>query len=269
MRARPLLSLPPLISVAGVRFWLGTVQAAMHLFSAAGVAVLIDTAFAFLAAHGNLKGGMHLQWDTFNASFSSGALAIEYAGDWTFGVVPTFLDSTMMVADSMQTQHVLQQQICSSSTMAHAGPPVNEFEENYLRVVYWVLRATWYWVLACPVVSSIFAGYLWVSVAYLGMHWNEGFSSLQHTGFKNFVRLRVRRDGDLEVFAIGIDRCPSRWALDADHQREADAVRRNRAQAKPMHDWQHPSRWTEPSQRKWWRKKKMEAKIVDHFVVKK
>jgi hypothetical protein len=259
-------------SVSGVRIWLGTAHVATHLFSAASVAVWIDTAFAFLAAHGNLKGGMHLQRDVFNASFSSAALAIEYAGSLTFGFVPAFLDSTMLMADSMQTQHVLRQHTCSNRAMLHAELPAEDLQNfYYLRVICWLLRASWYWVLSCPLVATIFACYLWIAVTYLGMHWNEGFSSLQHTGFKNFVRFRVRRGGDLEVFAIGIDRCPTRWVLDSDHQLEAAAQKANEsggAQAKALHEWQHPSRWTERSQRKWWRKKQV-AKIVDHFIVKK
>lgn len=66
--------------------------------------------------------------------------------------------------------------------LGHPSHPA--FAPDTLATFYWLLRMAWYWCLACPVVSFVFSLYLWLSVRYLGIHWNEGFSSLQHTGYK-------------------------------------------------------------------------------------
>jgi hypothetical protein len=73
-------------------------------------------------------------------------------------------------------------------------------EEDVLYLIYLFLRLVWFWILACPIVSTVIAAYLWLSVGYLGMHWNEGFSSLQHSGYKNFVRMKIKKNGDLVEF---------------------------------------------------------------------
>mmetsp|Transcript_32621 Transcript_32621/g.95959 ORF Transcript_32621/g.95959 Transcript_32621/m.95959 type:complete len:206 (-) Transcript_32621:208-825(-) len=165
-------------------------------------------------------------------------------------------------------------------------------------LLYYILRASWYWILACPVVSQIFSGYLFVSCGYFGMHWNEGFSSLQHTGFKNFVRLHVRPDGDLELFAIGLERSPKQWVVDGNHVREAvvstDTRTSEEVWANPPYTWSNPSRWKAKTSR--WKEElkrlrrsaigrrpsrssekiggrpeetpELDAKIVDHTTIK-
>uniref|UniRef100_A0A7S1I8W4 RING-type domain-containing protein n=1 Tax=Eutreptiella gymnastica TaxID=73025 RepID=A0A7S1I8W4_9EUGL len=71
-----------------------------------------------------------------------------------------------------------------------------------------------YYVLATPCVSFIFGVYLFTCVTFLGCHWDTGFSSLQIEHYKNFIRLHIRPDGDLEVFAIGINQVPAEYRLD-------------------------------------------------------
>lgn len=46
--------------------------------------------------------------------------------------------------------------------------------------------------------------YLWFSLNRLGIHHNEAFSALRNPDYKNFLRMRIKSDGSLEVFAIGL-----------------------------------------------------------------
>lgn len=69
----------------------------------------------------------------------------------------------------------------------------------------------YYWVLATPVVSLLFGGYLYMATNWFHIHWNEGFSSLKIPDYKSFLRFRITADGDLEMFCIGLRRVPRSW----------------------------------------------------------
>ncbi|WP_434391755.1 metallophosphoesterase [Melittangium boletus] len=58
--------------------------------------------------------------------------------------------------------------------------------------------------------------YLTVSVNVFGTHSNEAFISLAIADWKNFLRLRIERSGQLTVYPVGLERVPRRW-------RETDA----------------------------------------------
>jgi hypothetical protein len=63
--------------------------------------------------------------------------------------------------------------------------------------------------LAAALASATFFGcYLWLTLNALGIHWNEAFSSLRIKDFKNFVRIRIGRDGVLEIYPIGLTKAP-------------------------------------------------------------
>jgi len=53
--------------------------------------------------------------------------------------------------------------------------------------------------------------YLTVSLNRFGAHSNEAFISLALPDWKNFLRLRIARDGELTVFPVGLERVPRRW----------------------------------------------------------
>lgn len=48
--------------------------------------------------------------------------------------------------------------------------------------------------------------YLLISLNVFGRHSNEAFSSLRIEDYKNFLRLRIAKDGSLTIFPIGIER---------------------------------------------------------------
>lgn len=59
--------------------------------------------------------------------------------------------------------------------------------------------------------SWILGIYLLVSLAVYGRHANEAFSALRIQDFKQFLRLRIGRDGRLSIHVIAIDRVARRW----------------------------------------------------------
>ncbi|QRO02365.1 metallophosphoesterase [Archangium violaceum] len=53
--------------------------------------------------------------------------------------------------------------------------------------------------------------YLAVSVNAFGAHYNEAFISLAIEDWKNFLRLRIDKEGQLTVYPVGIERVPRKW----------------------------------------------------------
>lgn len=76
---------------------------------------------------------------------------------------------------------------------------------------YYVSVLPYFWVLATPVVGAVFGLYLYVALNVFECHYNEAFSALRISSYKNFVRLHITPTGDLEVFAFGIDKMPRKW----------------------------------------------------------
>lgn len=56
--------------------------------------------------------------------------------------------------------------------------------------------------------ATLYGLYLAVMLRFFGLHWNEGFSSFAHRGFKGFLRMRIAQDGTLTLFPIGLERVP-------------------------------------------------------------
>jgi len=73
-------------------------------------------------------------------------------------------------------------------------------------VSYFGSLALYYFVLAIPIAGFVFGGWLCITLNYFKAQHNEGFSSLRIQHWKNLLKCHVRSDGDLEIFAIGLDR---------------------------------------------------------------
>ena len=59
--------------------------------------------------------------------------------------------------------------------------------------------------------SWILGIYLLTSLAFYGRHANEAFSALRNQDYKQFLRMRIDRQGRLAIFVVGIDRVARRW----------------------------------------------------------
>jgi hypothetical protein len=88
--------------------------------------------------------------------------------------------------------------------LAHAVPSLQPFYTGL---------AVWFMFLAGVLPGGlVMSGYLYVSVTFLDYHWNEAISSMVSQDHKGFVRLALSPDGAIDVYAIGIDEVPKKWA---------------------------------------------------------
>ena len=113
--------------------------------------------------------------------------------------------------------------------------------------------------LAIPLAGNVMGTWLALTLTWFRAQYNEGFSSLRMPHWKNFVRLHIQENGDLEVFAIGLQRVPKRWMKDprwdgskvAKRRRQEehllDKQQRDRTYAidadAPSWTWERPSKW--------------------------
>jgi len=58
--------------------------------------------------------------------------------------------------------------------------------------------------------SALWGIYLLVAYSIFGAHSDESFAALRIKDYKNFLRLHIRPDGALEIFAIGVTKVPRR-----------------------------------------------------------
>jgi hypothetical protein len=57
--------------------------------------------------------------------------------------------------------------------------------------------------------ATILGLYLLLSLNVFKRHWNEAFSALRIEGYKNFLRLRIRPDGTLQIHPVGLTSVPA------------------------------------------------------------
>lgn len=100
----------------------------------------------------------------------------------------------------MGLSHALLQAIAVTATICATMrflPPIGAVGEILLAAL-----------LAAPVSATVYGLYLllWVNVS--SWHWNEGFSSFAHRGFKGFLRLKIERNGRLTIYPVGLEKTP-------------------------------------------------------------
>jgi len=88
---------------------------------------------------------------------------------------------------------------------------VRVFDLSYGSTLQLVMSGVVTLLLGAIVGCFILGIYLFVSVAILGRHSNEAFSSLRIQDFKQWVRIRIDAKGILTIYAIAIDKVPRRW----------------------------------------------------------
>ncbi len=76
---------------------------------------------------------------------------------------------------------------------------------------YYAAMLAYYWVLATPTMGLLFGFYLYISVNWFHVHFDEAFSSLRIPHHKGFSRLHITPTGDLEIHGLAMDKvilCP-------------------------------------------------------------
>ena len=73
-------------------------------------------------------------------------------------------------------------------------------------ILYYASIFLYFWVLSTPAVSFVFGSYLYICINWFNLHYDEAFSSLRIADYKAFTRFHVKRNGDLEVFTLAVDK---------------------------------------------------------------
>jgi hypothetical protein len=79
--------------------------------------------------------------------------------------------------------------------------------------LFMILAAVFVFVVGGLIGSVVFGVYLVSALAVLNRHVTETFSAFRYEGFKNFLRIQVRRDG-ITIYPIGIDKVCNTWKPD-------------------------------------------------------
>ncbi|TMW64187.1 hypothetical protein Poli38472_012809 [Pythium oligandrum] len=144
-----------------------------------------------------------------------------------------FMKFCMTIFDVPEMVAVNRIKICSSEA-GLAGLSRTEMWRYYFSVL------PYFWVLATPVVGVIFGAYLYIALNVFGRHYNEAFSALRIASYKNMLRMHVHPNGDLEVFAFGVDKMPRKWRRDPHWSGGSHVKTENKL---PSYEWKRPSYW--------------------------
>jgi len=95
---------------------------------------------------------------------------------------------------------------------------VNVFDDS--EATAWLLGGVLAFVLGATFGTSVFAFFLWVVHKARGpkaqANANQVFTGQSIADYKNLLRMHLRRDGSLEIHALGVDRACREWDLVAD-----------------------------------------------------
>ena len=76
------------------------------------------------------------------------------------------------------------------------------------QIAAFVVAAILVFVVAAIGGGVVFGGYLWLAER-MGHHANDAFAALHMTAYKNFLRIKLKPDGSLHIFPLGIDKVSS------------------------------------------------------------
>jgi hypothetical protein len=83
--------------------------------------------------------------------------------------------------------------------------------------MYYTSVFIYFWIFSTPVVSLIFGSYLYICINWFHIHFDEAFSSLRIANYKSFTRFHIKKDGDLEIFTLAVDKVTDQTAFLCSH----------------------------------------------------
>ncbi|GLI59475.1 hypothetical protein VaNZ11_001358 [Volvox africanus] len=151
---------------------------------------------------------------------------------WTLGLYPGVLQLAMDVYDVPELIAVARTAVCAAGGSLE---PITRLQA----VSYYAGMLSYYWLLATPAMGFVFGLYLYLSVCWCHVHYDEAFSSLREANCKSFCRLHIGPSGDLQLYTLALDEVPTRWQEDprwwGPHGGGSSGV--------VAHKAQYPSRW--------------------------
>ena len=208
------------------RLIVATLHFATHSIAAFSGLVLLEVCVE-VGLKRHLLGHHDSLLSTFVISFPSAAETIAVLDTYTVGFFTWTLNLLSAVFDVPEGMATLKTKMCAAypSHLATRVLEVNASDvgqvltarlslSRWQVVAYYLSTGLYLWVLATSLVSFVFGSYLYLMSAFFNAHATPAFSSLRVEGYKNFIRFHLTSRGELEVFVLGMDRCPRRWELD-------------------------------------------------------
>ena len=157
------------------------------------------------------------------------------AHKWSLGLYPGIIKAAMAVYDIPEAIAVVRSAVCAAPSAAAGFASLSRLQV----LAYYGGMLAYYWLLATPAMGFVFGLYLYISVCWFHVHYDEAFSALRIANFKGLSRLHITADGDLEIFTLGMDRVPTSWREDPRWYSQGGAGSGH----VPAHAAAYPSRW--------------------------
>lgn len=222
---------------AGVQLLWGGGHALAHLMCAVTLVLVLELGVEMCIRHEQLgQQGLHSLYRWYQA------FEVEHFPDpqglrlllqkATLGLYPGLIKIAMAIFDIPELIAVTRISVCAAGGSWAAI--------SRLQVIgYYSGMLAYYWLLATPVVGAVFGLYLYTSVVWAGVHYDEAFSSLRIANFKSITRLHITPEGDLKIYSLGVDKVPSKWKQDP----RWSSDRGGGTPSLPSHLAWFPSRW--------------------------
>eukprot|EP00547_Thalassionema_nitzschioides_P009961 CAMPEP_0194229198 /NCGR_PEP_ID=MMETSP0156-20130528/43766_1 /TAXON_ID=33649 /ORGANISM="Thalassionema nitzschioides, Strain L26-B" /LENGTH=920 /DNA_ID=CAMNT_0038961739 /DNA_START=678 /DNA_END=3440 /DNA_ORIENTATION=- len=202
-----------------------------------------------------------ISWDpspsppvSLDAGFMTSVLMVIKSGieigraslEFLFSHVP-LLKTTLNIFDLptviAQNHQDMCSHLCANSVECFSSHDPMQFQsiKRELFVPYAAAFTLYFIFLAVPMAGSIFGTWLAVTLNIFKSHCDLAFSSLQIQHYKNFVKLHIKDDGELEIFAVGLRKVPTKWVKD--HQYDRDSKNKKSALLDPSWSLNYPSKW--------------------------
>ena len=163
-----------------------------------------------------------------------------------------------------KNHHEMCSQLCNDGVeclFAHdSGKFFSISRASYLP--YSIALSLYYIFIAIPAAGIIMGTWLSLTLNVFKSQCDLAFSSLHIEHYKNFVRMRIGTDGELQVFAIGLRKVPTDWQKNPEYKDERSKTKC----ISPSWAQESPSKWVPfPHQSV----KSQEPHIVDYVSIPK
>ncbi|KAL0017340.1 hypothetical protein SO802_004409 [Lithocarpus litseifolius] len=222
------------------RILIGVLHASIHLAAALILMSAFELGIEFLVRQKLVEtSGYHslYRWhqSMFHRHLQVAIVIQDSIKRWTFGLYPACINDIMSAFDVPELMAVTRSNICKNGM---------ESISRWGAILYYASIFLYFWVLSTPAVSFVFGSYLYICINWFNLHYDEAFSSLRIADYKAFTRFHIKRNGDLEIFTLAVDKVPEEWELDpkwkGQSSEELNHLRENPSQWKAADPDQEP-----------------------------
>ncbi len=167
--------------------------------------------------------------------------------DFLFSHVP-LLKATLNIFDLptmiAQRHHDMCSHLCADGIECLLSHDHMRFQTigRGIFVPYVAAFTLYFTLMAVPIAGSIFGTWLAVTSNIFKSQIDLAFSSLQIQHYKNFVKVHIKKDGELEIFGIGLRKIPTKWIKDHNF-RDINHRKQNKSIIDPSWSIKCPSKW--------------------------